>query len=242
MKAELTRLPGSVVVFWCAMRFHHLAVLLLLPAAAFCADYQVVFKDSGKVIHGDFVQEDAKAITLKVGNTEVSFRKEALDLKRMRELNSAAGVPSAGSVRQPPLPSREVGLATIGKLERQIEEREETLAGYREQPPSAARDRKIHEAEEELRLMRNAREDLRLEYGISENPELLRLRKVSDEAFAEAEEAQREYDSLPPGTSQAEVAIKWERFQSAEKKWQEGHAALLKALQEEADRTRSSER
>jgi hypothetical protein len=224
------------------MRFHHFAALLLLPAAAFCGDYQVVFKDSGKVIHGGFVQEDAKTITLIVGDTEVSFRKEALDLKRMRELNSAADVPSASSVGQPQLPSRGVGLATIGKLKRQIEEREETLARYEAQPPSAARDRKIHEAEEELRLMRNAREDLRLEYGMSENSELLRLRKISDEAFAEAEEAQREYDSLPPNTSQAQAAIKWERFQSAEKKWQEAHAALLKALQEEADRTRSRER
>ena len=218
------------VVYWCAMRLYHLVALLMLPAAALGADYQVVFKGTGKVVHGEFRYEDEKTVTVKVGNTEVSFRKEKLDLQRMRELNRGATIPPGGSVRQPLLPSREVGLATIQKLEWQITEREEVLVRYQAQQPSAERDHKIYEIGEELRLMRSAREDLRLEYGLSDNAELVRLRKVADEAYAEADQAQRAYDSLPPDAPQSEVDARWERFRSAEKKWQEAHAALTKAM------------
>jgi hypothetical protein len=211
---------------WCPW-----SAVLLLAATAWCGDYQVVLKGSGKIVHGDLLAEDAGTVTLQVGTGEVVFKKEKLDLERMRRLNATQHVPAGASLHQPPLP-HDVALATIRKLERQIAEREEALARLQAELPSDERDRKVHEAEEELRLMRSARQDLKLEYGVSQDTELERLFKVRAEAATEAEAAQRAYDNLPPGTPQPEVDAKWAAFREAEKKWQEAHAALTKAMKE----------
>jgi len=62
------------------MRPYRLFAILLLTATAWCGDYQVVLKDTGKVIHGDFLYEDAHTITLQMGSVETSFKKDRLDL------------------------------------------------------------------------------------------------------------------------------------------------------------------
>ena len=215
------------------MRLCRCFLVLLLTATAWCGDYQVVLKNSGKVIHGDLLYEDAHTVTLQVGGGAVSFKKDRLDLERMRELNRAApSTPSTASAPHQSPPPHEVGLASIRKLEGQITEREEALARLRAQPPSDERDRKIQEGEEELRLMRSAREDLKLESGVSQDPELVRLFKLRAEAFNEAEQAQRAFDSLPPDAPQSEVDAKWQAFRDAEKKWQAAHAALTTAMEQ----------
>ena len=214
------------------MRLCRYLVLVVLTATAWCGDYQVVLKDSGKVIHGDFLYEDAKVVTLQVGGVETSFKKDRLDLERMRALNGAARVASAAPAARPELPPKEVGTAALRNLERQIPEREQALARLQAQPPSEERDRRIHEAEEELRVMRRTREELRVEYSETQDPELARLLKLRSEAFAEAEEAQGAYDSLSPDAPPAEAEAKWQAFQVAEKKWQDAQAALTKAMAE----------
>src|SRR3954469_12282739 len=70
-----------------------LLILLALSVTAWCADYQVVLKSSGNVIHGAFLYEDANTITLQVNSAEVSFKKEKLDLARMKELNQSQLAP-----------------------------------------------------------------------------------------------------------------------------------------------------
>jgi hypothetical protein len=220
-------------------RFLLLLFLLLGVSVAWAADYQVVLKNSGKIIHGEFLAEDATTITLKINTAEVSFKKEKLDLARMKELNppiatAAPGSPASGVVPGQ-RPRNEKGMASIHKLEAQIAEREQTLARYRAQPPSNDRDREISERVEELRLMRMALADLKLEYGTSEDPELVRLSRRADELFGPAEEAQRAYDNLPPNATKAEADAAWERFQEAEKRWQEAHEALTDAMKKSAE-------
>jgi len=212
-----------------AMRPYRLFAILLLTATAWCGDYQVVLKDTGKVIHGDFLYEDAHTITLQMGSVETSFKKDRLDLDRMRELNKASRVSPTGPTAE--LPPKEVGVTALRNLERQIPEREDALARLQAEPPSDQRDRKIREAEEELRIMRRTREDLKLEYGVTQDPELERLLKLRSEAYVEAEAAQRAYDTLSPDATQAEAEAKWQAFQAAEKKWQDAQEALKEAME-----------
>src|SRR3954454_22987350 len=82
------------------MLLRRFLVLTLLAAMGWCADYSVVAKSSGLVIHGDFVSEDANTVILKVHNAEVSFKKERLDLARMQELNRPQpGIPTGSAPR-----------------------------------------------------------------------------------------------------------------------------------------------
>jgi hypothetical protein len=219
------------------MLLRRLLVLPLLVAMAWAADYQVVLKPSGKIIHGDFVSEDANTVTLKVNRAEVSFKKDRLDLTRMQELNQsqrAAGLP-AGSTA----PDGATGSAAgdgkqlIHELERGIAERKLALANNESRPASDERDRRIQETEAELRKMRKALVDLQLKYGVSGDPELEQLWNQREEAFAQAEEAKQAYDDLPENASKAEWDARWERFRNSEKRWHEAQDAYTKALQQE---------
>jgi len=154
------------------MIFRRLLVVLALSVTAWCADYQVVLKPSGKVIHGAFLYEDANAITLQVNSTEVSFKKERLDLVRMKELNRsqpAAGLSTSFGAQGAGVTTPSEGQALIRELQEHIAERARTLAKYQSQPPSADRDRHIQELAKELAMKRRALLDLRLGYGPS-NP------------------------------------------------------------------------
>ncbi len=213
------------------MLIRRLLVLPLLVAMGWCADYEVVLKNSGKVIHGDLLSEDANTVTLKVNRAEVTFKKDRLDLARMKELNHpqpAPGLP-AGAAAQDPGDKKEL----IRGLQEQIAERKRTLANYQAQPASDERDRHMRETEEELRKMRKALVELQIEYGVEGDSELTELRNRHEEAFARAEEAQQAYDSVPANASHSEMEARWERFQEAEKRWHEAKDALTKALQEE---------
>src|SRR3954447_12893258 len=121
------------------MIFRRLLMVLALSVTAWCADYQVVLKPSGKVIHGAFLYEDANTITLQVNSTEVSFKKEKLDLARMKELNQSrpAAVPRQAAEGAAPLE----GQALFRELEKHIAERERTLEKYQAESPSNVRDR-----------------------------------------------------------------------------------------------------
>src|SRR5262245_7973854 len=82
-----------------AAMLRRLLLVTLITLPAFATDYQVVVKSSGKVIHGAFLYEDATTITLQINSAEVSFKKDKLDLERMRELNKPQPMtlPSSGS-------------------------------------------------------------------------------------------------------------------------------------------------
>jgi hypothetical protein len=219
------------------MLIRRFLVLTLLAAMGWCADYSVVAKSSGLVIHGDFVSEDANTVTLKVHNADVSFKKERLDLARMKELNRpqpAAGIPTGSAPRGGMAGSApNDGKALIRGLEEQIAERKRALANYEAQPASEQRERQIHETEEEIGRMRRALVEVQLEYGDADDPELAELRNRHEEAFAEAEAAKEAYDSLPAHASQAEMDARWKRFREAEDRWHEAKDALTKALQQE---------
>src|SRR3954453_21996040 len=155
------------------MIFRRLLVVLALSVTAWCADYQVVLKPSGKVIRGVFLYEDVSTITVQVNSTEVSFKKEKLDLVRMKELNPsqpAAVLPNSfGAQPGAGVTTPSEGQALIRELQEHIAERARTLAKYQSQPPSADRDRHIQELAKELAMKRRALLDLRLGYGPS-NP------------------------------------------------------------------------
>jgi hypothetical protein len=200
-----------------------------------CADYRVVAKSSGLVIHGDLVSEDANTVTLKVHNAEVSFRKERLDLARMKELNQRQPVegnpPNSAASDEAAAPDDRNAL--IRGLEQRIAERKRTLANYQSQPASGDRDRHIAETEEELSRMRRALVDLRIEHGVAEDPAVAELRNRHEEAFAQAEAAKQAYDSLPANASKEEMDARWQRFREAEARWNDAKDALTKALQQE---------
>lgn len=83
-----------------AMMISRLVILLLLNATAWCADYQIVLKSSGRVLHGEYVSEDATSITVNINHAEATFKKEKLDLDRMHDLNKAGMIgvaPPAGT-------------------------------------------------------------------------------------------------------------------------------------------------
>jgi hypothetical protein len=61
-------------------------LLLLFPALTF-AQYKVVLK-SGKVIEGKYLNEDQSNIYLETSGINVTFKKDKLDLAKMKELNA----------------------------------------------------------------------------------------------------------------------------------------------------------
>ena len=61
-------------------------LLLLFPALSF-AQYKVVLK-SGKVIEGKYLHEDQLNVYIESGGIKMNFKKEKLDLAKMKELNA----------------------------------------------------------------------------------------------------------------------------------------------------------
>lgn len=73
-------------------------ILLLLPAFCF-AQYKVVLK-SGKVIEGKLLHEDQLNIYLESGGIKMNFKKEKLDLEKMKELNAKKETSAADVIPQ----------------------------------------------------------------------------------------------------------------------------------------------
>lgn len=71
-----------------------LSLILVCVSFLFCtsvfAEYSVVMRDSGKVIKGQFVQEDDQIIVLSVDHVSLTFKKSLLDLEKMKTLNQSA--------------------------------------------------------------------------------------------------------------------------------------------------------
>jgi hypothetical protein len=61
---------------------------ILLCTAVF-AEYTVVMKDTGKVIKGEFVQENDQIIVITKDHVSLTFKKALLDLEKMKTLNEA---------------------------------------------------------------------------------------------------------------------------------------------------------
>ncbi len=53
------------------------------------AEYSVVMRDSGKIVKGELVQETDQTIVLKVDNVNLTFKKNLLDLEKMKTLNES---------------------------------------------------------------------------------------------------------------------------------------------------------
>lgn len=68
-------------------------LLLIFPAFTF-AEYKVVLK-SGKVIEGKFLHEDQLNVYIESGGIKMNFKKEKLDLAKMKELNAKQEAPVA---------------------------------------------------------------------------------------------------------------------------------------------------
>jgi MoxR-like ATPase len=61
---------------------------ILLCTAVF-AEYTVVMKDTGKVIKGEFVQENDQILVITKDHVSLTFKKALLDLEKMKTLNEA---------------------------------------------------------------------------------------------------------------------------------------------------------
>lgn len=66
-----------------------LVMVLLLPGLAFA--YKVVLKN-GKVIEGSLVREDDTSIFIESSGIQMNFKKDTLDIDKMKELNPAIRV------------------------------------------------------------------------------------------------------------------------------------------------------
>lgn len=69
-----------------------LIFVLLVPTLAF-AQYKVVLKN-GKVIEGKYIHEDAANIFIESNGIQMNFKKETLDLDKMKELNPQVSAPA----------------------------------------------------------------------------------------------------------------------------------------------------
>jgi hypothetical protein len=84
--------------------------LLLFPAFSF-AQYKVVLK-SGKVIEGKFVHEDQLNVYIESDGIKMNFKKDKLDLEKMKELNAKQEAPAAEAHPQSATPVKSSSAAT----------------------------------------------------------------------------------------------------------------------------------
>ena len=63
-------------------------LILAFPLVAF-AEYKVVIKKNGKIIEGKLVAEDDTSITIINAGARLVYKKDTLDLERMKELNES---------------------------------------------------------------------------------------------------------------------------------------------------------
>jgi hypothetical protein len=85
-------------------------LLLLFPAFSF-AQYKVVLK-SGKVIEGRFLHEDQLNVYIESGGINMNFKKDKLDLEKMKELNAKLETPAAEAHPQSAMPAKSSSAAT----------------------------------------------------------------------------------------------------------------------------------
>ena len=64
-----------------------LIVLFAFPLLCF-AEYKVVVKKNGKIIEGKLVAEDETSVTIISAGARLQYRKDTLDLERMKQLNA----------------------------------------------------------------------------------------------------------------------------------------------------------
>jgi hypothetical protein len=67
-------------------------LLLVFPMYVF-AEYKVVIKKNGKVIEGELVAEDDTHVTIRSGGARLRYKKDTLDLEKMKELNEGYVAP-----------------------------------------------------------------------------------------------------------------------------------------------------
>jgi hypothetical protein len=88
-------------------------LLLLFPAFTF-AQYKVVLK-SGKVIEGKFLHEDSLNVYIESSGITMNFKKEKLDLAKMKELNATQETPVAETTAKSTTASKSMSAATKTK-------------------------------------------------------------------------------------------------------------------------------
>src|SRR6187551_3720236 len=95
-------------------RFLCILVVLMLPAIAF-AEYKVVIKKSGRVIEGRYVKEDDKSIYMVSDGIQLTFKKELLDLDKMKSLNPETTTPAEDATNKSGTKSTNKSVADIAK-------------------------------------------------------------------------------------------------------------------------------
>jgi hypothetical protein len=70
------------------LSFIFICVSFLFCTSVF-AEYSVVMKDTGKVVKGEYVQEDDQIVVLSVDHINLTFKKSLLDLDKMKTLNQS---------------------------------------------------------------------------------------------------------------------------------------------------------
>jgi hypothetical protein len=65
------------------------ACVSFLFCTAVFAEYTVVMKDTGKVIKGEFVQENDQIVVITKDHVSLTFKKALLDLEKMKTLNES---------------------------------------------------------------------------------------------------------------------------------------------------------
>ncbi len=73
------------------LSFIFICVSFLFCTSVF-AEYSVVMKDTGKVVKGEYVQEDDQIVVLSVDHVNLTFKKSLLDLDKMKTLNQSIKV------------------------------------------------------------------------------------------------------------------------------------------------------
>lgn len=85
------------------LSFIFICVSFLFSISAF-AEYTVVMKDTGKVIKGEFVQENDQIIVITKDHVSLTFKKALLDLEKMKTLNeSVTPAPKSTDVKTIPI-------------------------------------------------------------------------------------------------------------------------------------------
>jgi hypothetical protein len=97
-------------------------VLLAVPLVSF-AEYKVVVKKNGKIIEGKLIAEDESFVTIVSQGTRLRYKKDTLDLDRMKKLNEDYRAPADVTTIDRPAPSSEsaekgTSLADVAKQNR----------------------------------------------------------------------------------------------------------------------------
>jgi hypothetical protein len=97
-------------------------VSVLFCTFVFASEYSVVMKDSGKVIKGEFVQENDQIVVITKDHVSLTFKKALLDLEKMKTLNQTM------KAEPKPTDPRTLQLATSGPAGAVEEKPKESVA------------------------------------------------------------------------------------------------------------------